>query len=115
MLIFRPMNHPGTCRDEDIDAGQRRLLDAMPTLQDGSLPVQLEDSSNKSVTAHAATMGSRCLTPTSLTRHRTEEAAGSPLAVRAGTVVPLPVPPAGSAEPSSASTSPPDVRASPVV
>jgi serine phosphatase RsbU (regulator of sigma subunit) len=29
-------------RDEDIDVGQRRLLDAVPTLQDGTLPVQLE-------------------------------------------------------------------------
>jgi|tagenome__1003787_1003787.scaffolds.fasta_scaffold20982899_3 PAS domain S-box-containing protein len=29
-------------RDEDIDAGQRRLLDAVPTLHDGNLPVQLE-------------------------------------------------------------------------
>jgi serine phosphatase RsbU (regulator of sigma subunit) len=29
-------------RDEDIDAGQRRLLDAVPTLQEGSLSVQLE-------------------------------------------------------------------------
>jgi PAS domain S-box-containing protein len=29
-------------RDEDIDAGQRRLLEAVPTLHEGSLPVRLE-------------------------------------------------------------------------